>query len=535
MTALPAHPILSCDEARAFEARLFGGDEAREWPAMQRAGRAVAAAVLEDLREIGGFSAAGRMLVLVGKGHNGGDALIAARAILAQYPQAGADVLFVFGEHALRPLAQRAWQELLQAAPQRVASRRVDPVATSPSEGGSARVATSVSEWMKPYDLCLDGVFGFQFRPPLDERTGAALRWANALPVRLRAAVDLPSGLDAPDAFRADFTYATGVVKAPALACPHAGRLRYLDLGFFAEEGVIPHALDYVLTRDVLAPLSALRSPLSDKRTYGHLFVLGGSRNYPGAVLMTVLAALRSGAGLVTAFVPESLAPAFAARAPEAMWIGWPETAEGGLALAGHYLMRERIERATALVLGPGLGRETETQTLATNLIEAATIPVVLDADALQPDIVRAGVAPRVLTPHAGEFARIAGGASLRGLCQETGATVVLKGPITRIGTAEAVYHSFFGGPVLARGGSGDVLAGLIGGLLAQAGVGAERRPVPHGSGSASATLLAAARGVVWHDLAADALARAQGQVAVQTTQLLDHLSAALRACHHDD
>jgi len=121
MTALPAHPILSCDEARAFEARLFGNDEAREWPAMQRAGRAVAAAVLDDFREIGGFSAAGRMLVLVGKGHNGGDALIAARAILEQYPQAGADVLFVFGEQALRPLAQRAWQELLQAAPQRVA------------------------------------------------------------------------------------------------------------------------------------------------------------------------------------------------------------------------------------------------------------------------------------------------------------------------------------------------------------------------------------------------------------------------------
>ena len=83
MTALPAHPILSCDEARALEARLFGGDEDREWPAMQRAGRAVGAAVLEDFREIGGFSATGRVLVLVGKGHNGGDALIAARAMKA--------------------------------------------------------------------------------------------------------------------------------------------------------------------------------------------------------------------------------------------------------------------------------------------------------------------------------------------------------------------------------------------------------------------------------------------------------------------
>jgi NAD(P)H-hydrate epimerase len=572
MTTLPAHPILSCDEARAFEARLFGGDETREWPAMQRAGRALAAAVLNDFWEIGGFSAAGRVLVLVGKGHNGGDALIAAQAVLAQYPQASADVLFVFGEHALRPLAQRAWQELLQAAPQRVAARRIDPV------------AASVSEWNSAYDLCLDGVFGFQFRPPLDERAGILLRWANALPVRLRAAVDLPSGLDAADAFRADFTYATGVMKTPILTCPNAGRLRYLDLGFFGvgrdrpgrrslgEGGRIPpegytaaigvaalqddwagHA-DFVLLPAVLSPLSALRSPLSDKRAYGHLFVLGGSRNYPGAVLMAVLAALRSGAGLVTAFVPESLAAAFAARAPEAMWIGWPETAEGGLALAGHYLMRERLGRATALAIGPGLGREPETLALVRDIVANAPVPVVLDADALQPDIVRAGSAPRVLTPHAGEFARMAGAAPLREFCGETGATVVLKGPVTRIGTAETVYHSCCGGPVLARGGSGDLLAGLIGGLLAQADAVAERPPVPSGragspavslsnrpnpagSGtgkavaySASATLQAAARGVVWHGLAADALARAKGQVAVQTTQVLDYLSAALRA-----
>jgi len=557
MTALPAHPILSCEEARAFEARLFGGDETREWPAMQRAGRAVGAAVLDDFREIGGFSAAGRVLVLVGKGHNGGDALIAAQAILEQYPLASADVLFVFGEHALRPLAQRAWQELLQAAPQRVAARRIE-------EGSSSPVATSVSEWNSAYDLCLDGVFGLQFRPPLEERAGVVLRWANARPVRLRAAVDLPSGLDTPDAFRADFTYATGVMKTPALACPNAGRLRYLDLGFFGggrdrpdrrslgEGGRIPpfgeagfgdpalqddwkgHA-DFVLLPSVLSPLSALRSPLSDKRAYGHLFVLGGSRNYPGAVLMAVLAALRSGAGLVTAFVPESLAAAFAARAPEAMWIGWPETTEGGLALAGHYLMRERLGRATALAIGPGLGREPETLALVRDIVANAPVPVVLDADALQPDIVRAGSAPRVLTPHAGEFTRIAGAAPLREFCGETGATVVLKGPVTRIGTAETVYHSCCGGPVLARGGSGDLLAGLIGGLLAQAGAGAERPPVPRGRESASATLQAAARGVVWHGLAADALARAKGQVAVQTTQVLDYLSAALRACHHDD
>ena len=85
-----SQPILSCDEARRFEERLFGGDEAREWPAMQRAGRAIAGAVLRDFEEIGGFPAGGRILVLAGKGHNGGDALIAAQAILEKFPAAQA-------------------------------------------------------------------------------------------------------------------------------------------------------------------------------------------------------------------------------------------------------------------------------------------------------------------------------------------------------------------------------------------------------------------------------------------------------------
>ncbi|MBI5382581.1 MAG: NAD(P)H-hydrate dehydratase [Opitutae bacterium] len=506
MPPLASPPILTCAEALALETRLFAGDESREWPAMQCAGRALSHAVQRDFLELGDFPPTARLLVLVGKGHNGGDALIAAREILTRHPAACADIVFVFGERSLRPLAQRAWQELTHAAPERVRTLA----------GVSRQTDTNECQWDPAYDLCLDGVFGFQFHPPLDARAAAVLRRANAHPIRLRAAIDLPSGLEQPDAFRADFTYATGSVKTPVLDCANAGRVRFLDLGFFAGEPAVPATADYVLTADMLAPLAALRPAKCDKRSYGHLFVLGGSRSYPGAALMTVLAALRSGAGLVTAFVPESLAPAFAARAPEAMWVGWPETPDGGLSLDGQYLLRERIDRATALVLGPGLGREPETLALALDIVTNARLPLVLDADALQTDIVRAGAAPRILTPHAGEFARIAGATSLRDFCRTTGATVVLKGPVTRLGASDgaAVYHSFFGGPVLARGGSGDLLAGLIGGLLAQ---------------QSTEPLTAAARGLVWHGRAAEALARAHGQTAVHTTQLLDFLSAALR------
>ena len=558
-------PILTCAEAKALEARLFEGDEAREWAAMQAAGAAVARAVLDDFKEIGGFPAAGRILVLAGKGHNGGDALLAARTILESQPAARADVLFAFGERSLRPLAARAWRSLLQSA-----ARQVDKI---PSGEGCPQGGVC-------YDLCLDGIFGFQFHPPIEEETAALLRCLNAHPgIRLRAAVDLPSGVGeqpAGAAFRADFTYATGSVKAPLFAEGNGdavGRLRYLDLGFFegsvagaADPGpgspipatppsrasALPAALtDLVLKPAVLAPLAALRAPHSDKRTNGHVFVVGGSRQYPGAVLMCIRAALHSGAGLVTGFVPETLAPAFAAVAPEAMWVGWPETPDGSLALEGLGLLRARLERAAAIVLGPGLGMERETQMLAAEIVKLVDRPVVLDADALQPAVLKAAAGkPVVCLPHAGEFKRLAGGqeaepATLRALARETGATVVLKGPVTRIaggaasvtridgagpvrrissdesplerGGREAgvcIYHSFFGGPVLARGGSGDLLAGLVGGLLAQA---------------PGDPLLAACRGVVWHGLAADLLARDRGQVAVQVTQLLDYLPAALR------
>ena len=190
--------------------------------------------------------------------------------------------------------------------------------------------------------------------------------------------------------FRADFTYATGIVKAPVLEPSIAasiGRLRYLDLGFFRGGDAGTAKRPSCSTPRVLAPLRGLRPTQSDKRTFGHLFVIGGSRSYPGAVLMAVRAALRSGAGLVTAFVPESLVAAFAATAPEAIWVGWPEAPDGSLALDGLPLLRARLERATALVMGPGLGPEREAQMLAVEVVKLAGIPLVLDADALQPPV----------------------------------------------------------------------------------------------------------------------------------------------------
>lgn len=489
-----AHPILSCADTPAVEDDLFDGDGEKAWDAMQRAGLAVAEGVARDFRELGRFPRDARILVLVGKGHNGGDALIATSAILSRFSQSTAEVVFVTGTNELKPLALRAWQNL-----QNEAGPRVKPISVGAIAGN--------------YAVSIDGIFGFQFRAPLKEDALAVIQAANQCSVTLRAAVDLPSGLAEAGAFCADFTYATGVVKPPLLSISNAGRLRYLDLGFFDNSS--EHAGDdFVLTDSILNPLRGWRDPQTDKRRQGHLFVIAGSIAYPGAALMAVTAALRSGAGLVTAFVPESLVPAFAAQVPEAIWVGWPETPEGGLALEGQHLLAERLVRASALVIGPGMGREPETLVLAADIVKTVKVPVLVDADALQKDVIAGSHNGLVLTPHAGEFARIAGDRGLREYAADMNATVVLKGPVTQISSCQEIYHSLFGGPMLARGGSGDLLAGMIGAQLAL---------------TPQDTLGATCRGVAWYGMAADALARKHGATAVRTTQLLDFLAGILR------
>lgn len=500
MSPLPypeSAPVFSGAEAQAWERVRFSGpgSEAAEWEAMQAAGAGVAAGVQRDARAWGGLAPGARILVLAGKGHNGGDALIAARILLAALAGGKAEVCLVFGERSLRPLAARAWRELQAAAPGRVILRPAG------------------AEWGGRFAVCLDGVFGFSFRPPIPAVAREVLARANTLPVGFRVAVDLPSGLGEEGAFRADVTYATGTVKDSVLALPTTGRVRWVDLGWNLADAVVASSTR-VLRPALLSPLTRPRPTAVDKRSFGHVGIIAGSRLYPGAALLAVRAALRSGVGLVSAFVPESLVPAFAAAAPEAIWIGWPETPEGGLALEGLHLISRRGERIDAWVIGPGLGREPETLTGVAEFLAADPRPAVLDADALQVGLVRAGRAARILTPHAGEWERIATGSTPDEFTRFSSHVVVAKGPLTRVVAGGSAHAVLAGGPVLSRGGSGDLLAGLIGGLLAQ---------------SPGDPLRAAARGALWHGLAADLLAQDRGEVAVATGDLLAYLSPALR------
>lgn len=519
-----AHPIVSCKQARDFEATVLP-DESAEWSAMQAAGQGLARMLVEDYTEIRPVPQQLRVLGLIGKGNNGGDALIACAQLLADWPRASVDLILTAPVDALRPLAAKALRQLEG----RVSMHILDDAATVQSIGSLLADAGGCGG----FHICIDGLLGMSFEPPLREPVKSVIEAVNAYDaVDLRAAVDLPSGQgDLADkvTFRADFTYATGIVKQPLLGGDsECGRVRYIDLGFFkTDAGATLDTTESFLVPSVLNPLRRLRPAACDKRSFGHLFIVGGSTGMPGALLMTVKAAVRSGVGLVTVFAPASMVPGMVAQVPEAMWVAWPESGNGTLNPRGISLLQERLGRATAVLAGPGFGRDRNTEMLTQEIVRQVECPLLLDADALRARVMEIAqrrkphFGPVIVTPHMGEFMRMAKlsqvnytSAALRDFSKFYQVTTILKGPHTRICDGECIVYSTLGGPVLARGGSGDLLAGIIGGMLAQAGKG---------------DLEVVASGVALHGLAGEQLARTKGQVMVHTSELLDFLPAVLR------
>jgi hydroxyethylthiazole kinase-like uncharacterized protein yjeF len=519
-----AHPILTCQEAAQLEASILV-DEAAEWAAMQQAGLGIAKAICLDYQELQALPQGLSVLALIGKGNNGGDALLTCGQLLADFPRARVTVIFAADPSDLKPLAARAYQQLKG----RVSEHQLD----ANCDVASIHELLDAASMDRGFDICIDGLLGMSFQSPVRALMRVLIEAVNCYEkIGLRAAVDVPSGKgDISDelTFHADFSYATGVAKKVLfVGNVECGRVRMIDLGFPhtpAEAGV--DAAEMVLNDHVLDSLRTLRPAGVDKRAFGHLFVIGGSAFMPGALLMAVQAAVRSGVGLVTAFAPASVAAALAAQVPEAMWVPWPETTNGTLNPRALPLLLDRIDQATAVLLGPGMGKDRNTEMVAQEIVKQVDLPVILDADALRTRVMslvlkrKASAGPVILTPHMGEFMGIAKldvpdytNETLRTFCQSYRVTMVLKSAHTRICDGENVWYNPYGGPVLSRGGSGDLLAGLVGGMIAQ---------------DQTCTQTSVARGVVLHGLAAQRLARAHGQVAVCTTQVLDYLSSVLR------
>ena len=520
-SVLPQDPILSLPEAQEFEESYFLGDEKKQWEVMSRAGDAVGDSALRDMRELRTIPHRPRVLVLVGKGHNGADGLLACKRFLRTIPTSRAVVWPWAPKGECRALTQRAFEELIDFA-----SKRIEILSPAQQMTGEEieQAFRKITE-SRGFDLVVDAVLGMQGRPGL--QTPMA-QWFDLLnqreTVSVRVSVDLPSGITESEpsenkAFRADFTYCTGIVKQPVTLDFNqrfVGRLRYLDLGFFEDADLVVNQNHFQVLRSSALPLlRKLRQVHSDKRDFGHLLILAGSKAFGGAAMMSVRGALRAGAGLVTCCVPESLHSAMAAACPEAMWIPVTETPTGGLALEGLGEIRAVLERASALVAGPGVGSDPESHSLIREVCRMFQGSILLDADALRPEVINPLTEKEkiVLTPHRGELDRLSANNLDRFLTSFPG-VILAKGPHSRVYYNQTIVNLFCGSALLARGGSGDILSGIIGALLAR---------------GEYSTADCTALGAMWHGRAAEVLARQHGQEAVTTTQVLDYLSFALR------
>jgi NAD(P)H-hydrate epimerase len=487
---------------------------------MENAGSAVARFVLSE------YPGHERITVLCGKGNNGGDGFVAARH-LAEAGRA-VNVVLLGSPADLKGDAETMFPRLPSQPFLLTDEANLDDM--------------PILDLFEATDLFLDAVVGTGFRPPLRGIAAAVAERVNCLEAPV-VAVDLPSGWDAdsrqpdaPRAFRADavvtFTAPKlahlfgnmtrgGIVVAP-IGSPDEAIQSKTGLTWAGESATVTHRP---------------RVPDSNKGMYGHVLVVAGARGTAGAAAMASLSALRAGAGLVTAAIPSSVLPTVAQAALELMTVPMLEGEDGEISSAN--LAPERLksllERITVLAVGPGLGQHPETEKFIQELVRQTNQPLVLDADALNmlakgPAKIDGHNRPVVITPHPGEMARLIGGTVkdvqadregvARTFAQTHNVTVVLKGWRTLIAHPDgAVAVNTTGNPGMAKGGSGDILTGIVAAMLAQ-----YARDL-----SAQSVARAVEAAVYLHGLAADFAILEQDEHTLLATDTISHLCNAFR------
>ncbi len=462
---------------------------------MERAGIACA------LKIQGLFPQARRIGVLTGPGHNGADSLVVARELLHQGYTV--HVFLCADPHKLKPLTQ-------------------DHLRYYRALGGA--LVNTYSE-LACCDLLIDGIFGLGLTRPVGQQQ-ALIHWVNGqtMPV---VSLDLPTGIHSDTgevlgcAIRATHTlclgfWKQGVFQDAALA--YTGTSQRLDLHLPAPDLVgLAQTWGARITLGLAQPCLPLnRPPAAHKYAAGKLLIIAGSRRFAGAALLTALGAKASGVGLIALAVPESLVALLLPQIPDAVFYPCPETAQGTLA----QITVDPLN-FSAIACGPGL---TPCPDLIRQVLSYPR-PLVLDADGINsldtPQALLSRSQPTVITPHPGEFRRLFPDLdgpdrvhNARQAAQLSGATVVLKGACTVIANPQGAYwintHST---PALARAGSGDVLTGLLGGLLAQ------------GESSAAQAAIGA---VWWHSQTALFLAQQRTVLGVDPLSLAQNLTCYL-------
>ena len=449
------------------------------------------------------------VVVVCGKGNNAGDGFVIARQLFTRKLCRRLTVLELFDQSSLSGDA--------------AANRRMLAAC-------GCQVVTELPDESACATIVVDAILGTGLSGPVKE--GPALdgiRLVNQkFPLAIKVAVDIPSGLPSDqNTPTGEFVHADHTVTFVAPKIGNLPSFSVAPIGTPSQFYETNSDLRLNLTSPAdIAFLFSERPRDSNKGLYGHVLVVGGSFGKSGAPAMSGVSAYRSGAGLVTVALPKSALLAVAAVRPELMTEPLAETPSGRLASAETPRLLELAGKMTVLALGPGLGTEDETAHLVTSLYEQVEIPTVVDADALN---VLAGRLPhtariRILTPHPGEMSRLTGTsvkqlqADRRGSAQRfaalSGATVVLKGDLTVIAFPDGeTWINPTGSPSMATGGTGDILTGMIAGLVAQH---------PH-------EWKRAAIAAVWlHGRCGELGARHWGQESMLATDLLDFLPKAI-------
>jgi hydroxyethylthiazole kinase-like uncharacterized protein yjeF len=444
---------------------------------MERAGRQVAEFVL-DTFGVERIKAA----VFAGAGNNGGDAFVVARHLI----EAGCSCSI----HRLKSPDSFSMDALKNY--ERL--QRLDASGAGFKEFDAQRPdwPRQVEKDLEDATIIIDGLFGTGIRGALRGTAVEMVRTINSSrqPV---VSIDIPSGVDGDSgavagiAVRAAYTLTIGRPKLGLLFHPgkeHAGEMIVADIGF-PEEVVQAHASGLVLLDTVeAAGRVPARPPTAHKYRCGTLLIVAGSGAYTGAAVLAAEAALRGGCGMVFVGVPEGVRPVVDAGAREAITIPLPETGGGTIALPALETLRPYLEKADALAVGPGIGRDPETDEVVRALVKASGKPLVLDADGIHAfagtkDLLSAAGGPVVITPHSGELSRLLDAEiaqapmerieQTRQIAAALNLVVLHKGAPSIIASPRGeLLINLHGNSALATGGTGDVLTGFVGSFLAQ-------------------------------------------------------------------
>jgi len=455
-----------------------------------------------------------RIVVVCGKGNNGGDGLVVARLLR----QSGVDVV----TYLLEPESCFGTDARIHAQRLRDAGIETQLV-QSPAE---LELAT--------HDLIVDAILGTGIRGSARPREAAFIEVLNlsGLPI---VAIDLPSGLDADTgvidgaAIKASLTVTFDLPKIAHLFYPArelCGALALTEIGFPAAALDACPSNTHLLTSEQVGGALPRRSAIAHKGTCGSVGVIAGSAGMTGAAALAAQAALRAGAGRVRVGCPSSLHDILEVKVTEAMTHCLPEVRRRRcLALRGLGETLDLVGTCDAIAIGPGLGRHHETMELVRRVLQSPDLPpVVVDADALyalgqSPGVLKTLGTPVVLTPHVGEMARLSGITTqlinqepmhvARRVAKDSGAVVLLKGAPTVIADPTGtVFVSPTGNAGMASAGAGDVLAGVIAALLAQG----------------SPALEAASLGAYLHGLSGDLGRDELGEWGLTATDIVTHL-----------